>query len=314
MKKRYKNKKWLYENYTILRKSVDEMASLENISRMTILRWLKKRDIKIILNEKTKLLKNKKWLLFEYINNKKSAVTIGKELMVSNKIVYYWLKKHEIKIRDRKGRNNPFFGKRHSDEIKEKMSKYRLGKGLSNLTKEKISKANLGKLAGEKNPAKRPEVRDKISQTQKQRYKMNPNLGRQISDRMKKRLADKKNHPNHGNKGPSSFGWKDPKNRKTTIAKRIRGCDQYFSWRKTCFERDQYTCQNCGIKNVYLEVDHIVPLCFIISSNDINQENLHIKVNSCIKLWDLSNGRTLCKKCHKNTPTYGLKAKLFISK
>jgi hypothetical protein len=44
----------------------------------------------------------------------------------------------------RMGSKNPFFGKTHSDEVKAKMSKDRLGKKLSAETKAKISTAQLG--------------------------------------------------------------------------------------------------------------------------------------------------------------------------
>jgi len=49
-----------------------------------------------------------------------------------------------------KGVRNPFYGEHHS-----------------NKTKMKISKKNKGKLVGENNPAKRPEVREKISKSRK---------------------------------------------------------------------------------------------------------------------------------------------------
>jgi endogenous inhibitor of DNA gyrase (YacG/DUF329 family) len=36
-----------------------------------------------------------------------------------------------------------------------------------------------------------------------------------------------------------------------------RGSLKYNEWRKKVFERDDYTCQKCGIKNCYLEAHHI---------------------------------------------------------
>ena len=58
---------------------------------------------------------------------------------------------------------------------------------------------------------------------------------------------------------------------------------EYKNWRRKVFERDNYTCQNCGAKNVYLEADHIK------SWKDYPESR-----------FDVNNGQTLCLKCHKN--------------
>lgn len=54
------------------------------------------------------------------------------------------------------GNGNPMYGKNHSDE-----------------TKQKISEINKGRLLGDKNPSKRPEIREKISKTKM--GELNPN-------------------------------------------------------------------------------------------------------------------------------------------
>lgn len=59
-------------------------------------------------------------------------------------------------------------------------------------------------------------------------------------------------------------------------------------WRKLIFERDDYTCQICGIKSGYLQADHIKPW------------GQYPELR-----YELSNGRTLCINCHKKTDTYG---------
>lgn len=73
---------------------------------------------------------------------------------------------------------------------------------------------------------------------------------------------------------------------------RIRESKQFKNWRKAVFERDNYTCQFCGIKGSYLEPDHIKPFAYFKELR-----------------FDITNGRTLCKPCHKTTDTYGDKAK-----
>lgn len=50
---------------------------------------------------------------------------------------------------------------------------------------------------------------------------------------------------------------------------------------KIIFERDDYTCQMCGVRGVDLQVDHIQSWAEYV--------NLRFNINNC---------RTLCKKCH----------------
>jgi hypothetical protein len=96
----------------------------------------------------------------------------------------HWTEERKEKMRQRMlGKNNPFYGKKHSPETllhmsinnsskrqehRERMKGNRYGEGRKGLkqsdaTKEKISKANKGKLLGDNNPSRRPEVREKIS-------------------------------------------------------------------------------------------------------------------------------------------------------
>ncbi len=55
-------------------------------------------------------------------------------------------------------------------------------------------------------------------------------------------------------------------------------------WRKAVFERDNYTCQMCHVRGNYIEADHIKPFAYFPEIR-----------------WELSNGRTLCRKCHDST-------------
>jgi len=79
---------------------------------------------------------------------------------------------------------------------------------------------------------------------------------------------------------------------------------EYKQWRKAVFQRDNFTCVLCDSYGVVLNADHIKPFSEIILENKITtlEEAL-----ACSQLWDVNNGRTLCKKCHGETPTYGLK-------
>lgn len=84
-------------------------------------------------------------------------------------------------------------------------------------------------------------------------------------------------------KGSKSYLWKggiSPKN------KTIRHGLEFRLWRKSVFERDNYTCQNCGIQSgcgykIYLHPHHI------------------LNFSSYIDLrFEVSNGVTLCNECH----------------
>ena len=76
----------------------------------------------------------------------------------------------------------------------------------------------------------------------------------------------------------------------------IRKSAEYKNWRIKVFEKDNYTCVECGIKSglgkrVELHADHIKPFAHYH----------HLR-------FDVSNGRTLCKECHYKTDTFGGKS------
>lgn len=65
---------------------------------------------------------------------------------------------------------------------------------------------------------------------------------------------------------------------------------EYRLWRESVFKRDDFTCQECGKRGGELHADHIKPW------------KSHPELR-----YDVSNGRTLCVQCHRETPTYGNK-------
>lgn len=69
----------------------------------------------------------------------------------------------------------------------------------------------------------------------------------------------------------------------------LRKSLKYKFWREAVFKRDNFTCVLCGSKKSgNLEADHIKSF------------SLYPELR-----FDIDNGRTLCKKCHRKTDTYG---------
>jgi len=108
-----------------------------------------------------------------------------------------------------------------------------------------------------------------------------------------------------GKTGSKARNWKGGI---TDLTRCIHSLDKYKQWRMKVFLRDNFTCQFCGArshvglgKSVYLEPHHIKSLKEIIKDNKIKNSADAIK---CKELWDINNGITLCKECHKLTDTY----------
>ena len=93
---------------------------------------------------------------------------------------------------------------------------------------------------------------------------------------------------NKGKESPKIKGNKHPnwQGGKTQLNFKIRNSLQYKSWRKSIFERDNYTCQTCKAKSGKLEAHHKIKF------SDIYLTNPEL-------LWDIGNGITLCKQCHR---------------
>ena len=70
-----------------------------------------------------------------------------------------------------------------------------------------------------------------------------------------------------------------------------------IAWRKAVFERDNYTCQECGVRGVEIQADNIKPFKYFPELR-----------------WVLSNGRTLCVPCHRKTDTYGRRGQKLYAK
>lgn len=105
-----------------------------------------------------------------------------------------------------------------------------------------------------------------------------------------------------GKTGKLARNWKGGK---TKIRFLIPELFEYKIWRSNVFERDNWTCQTCRLRGVYLEAHHIKELCKIIDECQIKDSD---DAKNCKELWEISNGITLCKECH-NLTKRGCKSK-----
>lgn len=92
----------------------------------------------------------------------------------------------------------------------------------------------------------------------------------------------------------------------STIANLIRALPENRQWIKQCMFRDNYSCLECGVqsKGNNLQVHHIKQFALILKENNIDTTE---KAIVCDELWNLSNGMTLCRECHKLTENFNRK-------
>lgn len=143
---------------------------------------------------------------------------------------------------------------------------------------------------------KRPEHSEKM------RIKMK---GRTFSEDVRSRMSKAKNGKWGGKFiGPDHPNWLPPEQRKSPLYKQIRDCVKMQEWRKSIFQKDDYTCQTCWKRGGTLNADHIKQFALILKENEVKtlEDSL-----SCSELWDLANGRTLCNDCHRKTETFARK-------
>lgn len=168
----------------------------------------------------------------------------------------------------RTGEKHPMYGRRHTPEAREKMRLSKLGKKLSPQHVEKISIAM--KIRG---------IPEKCQEAAKARgYKNKSMLGKKHSIETRIKIGLK-------HKGEKCYFWKGGVTKEND--KERKGL-KFRLWREAVFKRDNWTCQDCGQRGGKLHPHHIKPFSEFI--------NLR---------YDINNGQTLCRECHKKTDNYG---------
>lgn len=93
--------------------------------------------------------------------------------------------------------------------------------------------------------------------------------------------------------GNNHHNWRDIGGR---ITKPIRSLKNYKLWRLSIFERDNYSCIECGSKEK-LHIHHLVNLAEIVTDIIKNKGKL---IYTDKRLFDINNGITLCINCHRS--------------
>ena len=197
-------------------------------------------------------------------------------------------------------------------------------KGIYIRTKE--ARENIGKAKmGNKNPMfgksswnkgkvgiYSEEYRRKISEGKKK----NPTrywLGKTRSKETNRKISEANTGHIAWNKGlecPQFSGENNPrwKGGITPLYEKIRKLPEYKEWRTSIYERDNYTCQECGSQESgTLNAHHIKPFEDILQDflQEYDQFSPYEDIDTLVRLamkyepfWDVSIGITYCEKCH----------------
>lgn len=157
---------------------------------------------------------------------------------------------------------------------------------------EKTKQTNLEKYGCE-NPFANKEIQEKIKKTNLEKYGVPYSIqNEEVRAKATKTCLEKYGVPNYGilysatHKGELGSNWKGDA-RKT---ERIERYDpKYREFRRDVFIRDHFTCQCCGAKNYKGHHGTV-----ILEAHHLNNFKDYID-----ERYDVNNGVTLCKECHK---------------
>src|ERR1044071_5338615 len=177
-----------------------------------------------------------------------------------------------------KGKKLPLETRRKMSEARSGSKNPNWGKRFSKEHRKKLSLAHLGKFSPRTAEWNRKVSESKIGDK-------NPMWKKEVSieTRMKR---------SNSMKGEKSHLWRGGITKEHQV---IRTSLKYRIWRNSVFKRDNYTCVLCGNNDSgTLNADHIKQFAY------------HPELR-----FEISNGRTLCVDCHKKTPNYGYKGRIY---
>jgi len=273
----------------------DEIAKIFKCSRPTILSKMKeykfssRRDYDDIEKELLEGL---------YLGEELTTTEIAKLFNYSQSYITNQLKYNGIDRRkdgwQLSGKNNPFYGKHHTEETKKKIASKKIGKKLP---KEQIEKMVKGRewyshseetkrKIGNSQPNKGKHIRTNTGKTHFKKGQISWNNGIPCSNITKEKISNALTGKYGGDKSPS---WKGGLTEKNYGKKGIRLKDSFIEkkWRKSIYERDNWICQFC---------------------HDMSKKEHPVILNAHhIKSWrdypddryKIENGITLCIDCHR---------------
>lgn len=203
---------------------------------------------------------DKDWLYQKYWGEKLTLKEIGKLCNCSLQAIWYYMKRNGIKTRTM---SEVATGRILSTETRDKIRKARTGIPRSKETIEKMRKA----ITGYKHTEEAKRKMSRMRSGKKLHHKIDCLC---VACRRKRGEYRREKHPN----------WKGGISKEDAL---IRTSPKYKEWRNGVFGRDNYTCVRClEYGNGNLNAHHI--LLFALFPEE---------------RFELSNGATLCEKCHK---------------
>lgn len=95
-------------------------------------------------------------------------------------------------------------------------------------------------------------------------------------------------------RGGNHYLWQGGVN---VLNKKIRHLNENRKWMDAVKKRDGFRCVDCGSSD-NIESHHIKELSDLVRDNGITSTDEALR---CAELWDIENGRTLCRGCHYKT-------------
>lgn len=193
-------------------------------------------------------------------------------------------------------------GRKTPPEIRLKLSvakmgekNHRFGKPVSVETRQKISEALRGRPSPNRGRKITEETRVRLVLAQRNRKPVSQETRakQSLARRGKRHSLEFRRKGSEAKKGEKNPAWRGGVSSENN---RVRHSLDYRLWREAVFRRDGHSCVLCGVKSakgktVVLNADHIKPFAYFPELR-----------------FDISNGRTLCEPCHKQTDTFGHKA------